>query len=361
VHSKRNAGVHQSQTRSRCCRKGKVCYEDEGLPSQSSCTGCGERGSICHEDEGCSRHQEYPCDVYRYGDADKGPGGTTEVQKTSLQDQDYHGLYPGYNCANVQGDRYGNESQAFPISRNSDGHSHEDQALSVPCEGDMYGYRDFNKNTGGTGYLSSKTMSTIDGHGLYTSHCCANVQGDRHCDEGQALSISSNRDGYNHEGQALSVPSEGDVYGHGNCDENTSGTGYLSSKALFAFDSHRLYSRRQNKSLRADRNRYSACHQDEISQPSPHNDQVHEMHGHRNRYPHVHPQQALYRLMPPQDLDSDSHCHKDHAMRRNGNVPSPSPISIPGSPTVHNDPGNSCPLSGSVSVQRSSLSSPSAL
>jgi hypothetical protein len=133
-----------------------------------------------------------------------------------LQDRDYHGLYPSYSCADVQRDRYSNESQAYPISRNNNGHSHEDQTLSLPREGDLYGYRDFDQNTGSTSYMSSKTMFTLDGHGLHPSHSCADVPGDGHDNEGQALPIPSNSDGYSHEGQALSIPREGDVYGHGN-------------------------------------------------------------------------------------------------------------------------------------------------
>ena len=283
------------------------------------------------------------------------------MPEKSLQDRDYHGLYPSYSCADVQGDRYSNESQAHPISRNSNGHSHEAQTLSLPREGDLYGYRDFDQNTGSTSYMSSKTMFTLNGHGLHPSHCCADVPGDGHDNEGQALPIPSNSDGYSHEGQALSVPGERDVYDHGNCNKNTSGTGYLSRETMFPIDRHGLHPRRQNESLRADRNRYSACHQDEISQPYPHDNQIHEMHGHRDGYAHVHSQQILYRLMPPQDLDSDSHSHQDHTLRRNGNIPSTSTISIPGSPTVYNDPRSSGSVPSSISMQRGSLSTSATL
>src|SRR5271170_1955940 len=120
--------------------------------------------------------------------------------------------------------------------------------------------------------MSSKTMSTIDDHGLHPSHGCANMQGDRHGNKGETLPIPGNGDGYSHKGQALSVPSEGDVYGHGNCYENTSGTCYVPTEALYPFDSHRLHPGRQNQSLRADRNRYSACNNYEISEPFPNDD-----------------------------------------------------------------------------------------
>ena len=68
-----------------------------------------------------------------------------------MQGSDDYRLYPSHGCAYMQGDRYGDKSQALPISRNSNGYCHSGQTLPVPSGENVYGYRDSNEDSSGAG------------------------------------------------------------------------------------------------------------------------------------------------------------------------------------------------------------------
>jgi len=130
---------------------------------------------------------------------------------------------------------------------------------------------------------------------------------------------------------------------------------------MFALNNYGLHPRRQNKSLRTNRNGYSPCHQNEALRPDNH--QIHQMYCHRDRYAHVDSQQILYRLMPPEDIDSDTHSHENNPMCRDRNIPSSRsvPGAIPSSQAVYNHSRGSSSLSSPLSMQGSSLPASCAL